>query len=86
MSIEDIKAKGLKAWYVKDKKSGKFISNKNDFSYEFVDEPYLFCMSLECLHKHLTTSHYSHYRKDGKEITNIISPPLNINDLEIIET
>ena len=81
MSIEDIKAKGLKAWYVKDKKSGKFIS----YSYEFLDEPYLFCMSLECLHKHLTTPHYFHYRKDGKEITNIISTPLDINDLEIIE-
>ena len=85
MTKEDIKTKGLKTWYVKDKKSGKYISTKYDGSYEFVDEPYIFCMSLECLHKHLTTPHYFHYRKDGKEITNIISPPLDINDLEIIE-
>lgn len=56
MSAEDIKTKGLKTWYVKDKKSGKYISTKYDGSYEFVDEPYIFCMSIECLRNGLTKS------------------------------
>ena len=38
MSVEDIKAKGLKAWYVKDKNSGKYVSTKHDGNYDFVDE------------------------------------------------
>lgn len=85
MSIEDIKAKGLKVWYVKDKKSGKYVSTKYDGSYEYVDEPYIFCMSLECLRNRLTKPHiFYHSREDGKIITNIIATPL-INDIEIIE-
>lgn len=85
MSVEDIKAKGLKAWYVKNKKSGKYVSVKHDGSYEFVDEPYIFCMSLECLRNSLTKPHFSYYsREDGKIITNIIATPI-INDIEIIE-
>lgn len=85
MSVEDIKIKGLKAWYVKDKKSGKYVSVKHDGSYEFVDEPYIFCMSLECLRNRFTKPFFSHYtREDGKIITNIIAMPL-INDIEIIE-
>lgn len=84
MSIKDIKETGLKAWYVKDKKSGKYVSTKYDGSYELVDEPYLFCMSLDCLRNGLTKSHLGVYNKDGK-LTTIITTPLNINDLEIIE-
>lgn len=85
MSVEDIKIKGLKVWYVKDKKSGKYVSTKTDGSYEFVDEPYIFCMSLECLRNLLSKPHVSHYsREDGKIITNVISTPI-IDDIEIIE-
>lgn len=86
MSVEDIKAKGLKAWYVKDKNSGKYVSTKHDGSYDFVDEPYLFCMSLDCLRNSLTKPQRAVYysREDGKIITNITTP-LNIDDLEIIE-
>ena len=87
MSIEDIKETGLKAWYVKDKKSGKYVSVKHDGSYEFVDEPYRFCMSLNCLRDYLTKPHRAVYysREEGKIITNIITTPLNIDDIEIIE-
>lgn len=85
MTVKDIKAKGLSVWYVKDKKSGKYVSIKRDGSYEFVDEPYIFCMSLECLRNSLTKPHVFRYsREDGKIITNIISTPI-INDVEIIE-
>jgi len=85
MTKEEMKARGLKAWYVKDKKSGKYVSNKSDGSYEFIDEPYVFCMSLDSLHNHLTKQRRAVYRKDGELHTNIISQPLNIDDLEIIE-
>ena len=85
MSVEDIKAKGLKAWYVKDKKSGKYISNKYDCSYEYTDEPYIFCMSLDCLHNHLTKPHFSYYSREANKVINNIASPLNIDDLEIIE-
>ena len=85
MSVEDIKAKGLKAWYVKDKKSGKYISNKYDCSYEYTDEPYIFCMSLDCLRNHLTKPHFSYYSREGNKVINNIALPLNIDDLEIIE-
>ena len=84
MTKEEMKAKGLKAWYVKDKKSGKYVSNKSDGSYEFIDEPYVFCMSKECLLNGLTKSHLGVYNKDGKLHT-IKTTPLNIDDLEIIE-
>ena len=85
MSVEDIKAKGLSVWYVKDKKSGKYVSTKSDGSYEFVDKPYIFCMNLECLRNLLTKPHFSYYsREDGKVITNIIVTPI-IDDIEIIE-
>lgn len=84
MSVEDIKAKGLKAWYVKDKKSGKYVSTKHDGSYDFVDVPYLFCMSLEGLRNGLIKPHLGVYNKDGK-LNTIITTPLNIDDLEIIE-
>ena len=85
MSLEDIKAKGLKVWYVKDKKSGKYISNKYDCSYEYTDEPYIFCMSLACLHNHLTKPHFSYYSREGNKVINNIASPLNIDNLEIIE-
>jgi hypothetical protein len=50
-----------------------------------VDEPYIFCMSLEWLRNSLTKPHFSYYsREDGKIITNIIATPI-INDIEIIE-
>ena len=83
MSVEDIKAKGLKVWYVKAKKSGKYISTKYDGNYEFVDEPHIFCMSLDCLRNYLTKPHRTIYSKDSKLNVNIISP-LDINDIEIV--
>ena len=83
MSVEDIKAKGLKVWYVKAKKSGKYISTKYDGNYEFVDEPHMFCMSLDCLRNYLTQPHRTIYSKDSKLNVNIISP-LDINDIEIV--
>lgn len=78
------KGNDLKMWYVKDKKSGKYISTKYDGSYEFADEPHIFCMSLECLHNSLTKPRFAIYRKECKLNTNITSP-LNINDIEIME-
>ena len=83
MSVEDIKAKGLKVWYVKAKKAGKYISTKYDGNYEFVDEPHMFCMSLDCLRNYLTKPHRTIYSKDSKLNVNIISP-LDINDIEIV--
>ena len=83
MSVEDIKAKGLKVWYVKAKKSGKYISTKYDGNYEFVDEPHIFCMSLDCLRNYLTKPHRTIYSKDSKLNVNIISP-LDINEIEIV--
>jgi hypothetical protein len=82
-AIEGIKAKGLNAWYVKDKKSEKYISIKYDGNYEFVDEPHMFCMSLDCLLNYLTKPHRTIYSKDSKLNVNIISP-LDINDIEIV--
>ena len=83
-AVEGIKEKGLKEWYVKDKKSEKYISIKYDGNYEFVDEPHMFCMSLDCLRNYLTQPHRTIYsRNDGKLITNIISP-LDINEIEIV--
>jgi len=82
-AIEGIKEKGLKEWYVKDKKSEKYISIKYDGNYEFVDEPHMFCMSLDCLRNYLTQPHRTIYSKDSKLNVNIISP-LNINDIEIV--
>ena len=72
MSVEDIKAKGLKAWYVKDKKSGKYISNKYDCSYEYTDEPYIFCMSLDCLRNHLTKPQIPLPHLLGEDLLSII--------------
>lgn len=83
MSVEDIKAKGLKVWYVKAKKSWKYISTKYDGNYEFVDEPHIFCMSLDCLRNYLTKPHRTIYSKDSKLNVNIISP-LDINEIEIV--
>lgn len=84
-AVEGIKEKGLNAWYVKDKKSEKYISIKYDGNYEFVDEPHLFRMSLDCLRNYLTQPHRTIYSINGyKLITNTISP-LDINDIEIIE-
>ena len=82
-AVEDIKEKALNAWYVKDKKSEKYISIKYDGNYEFVDEPHMFCMSLDSLRNYLTQPHRTIYSKDSKLITNIISP-LDINDIEIV--
>ena len=84
-AVEGIKEKGLNAWYVKDKKSEKYISIKYDGNYEFADEPHLFRMSLDCLRNYLTKPHRTIYSINGcKLITNTISP-LDINDIEIIE-
>ena len=76
-----------KVWYVKDKKSGKYVATKDDGSYDFIDVPYRFCMSLNCLRDHLTKPRRAVYysREEGKIITNIITTLLNIDDLEIIE-
>ena len=82
-AVEGIKEKGLKEWYVKDKKSEKYISIKYDGNYEFVDEPHMFCMSLDCLCNYLTQPHRTIYSKDSKLNVNIISP-LDINDIEIV--
>lgn len=82
-AVEGIKEKGLKKWYVKDKKSEKYISIKYDGNYEFVDEPHMFCMSLDCLRNYLTQPRRSIYSKDSKLNVNIISP-LDINDIEIV--
>lgn len=82
-AVEGIKEKGLNAWYVKDKKSEKYISIKYDGNYEFVDEPHMFRMSLDCLHNYLTQPHRTIYSKDSKLNVNIISP-LDINDIEIV--
>ena len=83
-AVEGIKEKGLKEWYVKDKKSEKYISIKYDGNYEFVDEPHMFCMSLDCLRNYLTQPHRTIYSINGcKLITNTISP-LDINDIEIV--
>ena len=84
-AVEGIKEKGLKAWYVKDKKSEKYISIKYDGNFDFVDEPHRFCMSLDFLRYYLTKPHRTIYSKDSKLITNIIRTSLNIDDLEIIE-
>ena len=85
-AVEGIKEKGLKAWYVKDKKSEKYISIKYDGNFDFVDEPHRFCMSLDVLRYYLTKPHRTIYSRNGcKLITNTISTLLNIDDLEIIE-
>lgn len=80
---EGITKKGLTAWYVKDKKSGKYINTKYDGNYELADEPHTFYMSLDCLRNFLTKPHSTRYSKDRKLHVNIISP-LDINDIEIV--
>ena len=82
-AVEGIKEKGLKAWYVKDKKSEKYISIKYDGNFDFVDEPHRFCMSLDFLRYYLTKPHRTIYSKDSKLNVNIISP-FDINDIEIV--